>query len=657
MSKRKITSEDLYSLKNITDPQLSPCGGKLVFVKTTINDEKKYESHLFMQSLADHSIKQWTFGNVRDQFPRWSPCGNSIVFVSNRSGASQLWLLPVDGGEAQQLTKCKNGASSPSWSPDGKQILFVTSLASDESINDSEAKKEEDKEPKPLVVDRLKYKSDDVGFVDEKCKQLALLKLEDHSITQLTTHHFDHSPGAWSPDGSKIAFTSNQVDDYQIISDLFVMKLDTKEIEMLTESKGIFHTPAWAPNGVDIACYGHELEYAGATLSKIWKFNSETGNKECLTANWDVHTGDVAIGDMRSGHPNPGPIWAKDVNELVFLASKDGNTGLFKVDGKGNVFSLYEKEEHVYGLTIVPEVNDAILAISHPTNPGDLYKFSLETSELTQLTAANADFLNEIELSQPEVFNSTSKDGGTVPGWLMKPTDFDKEKKYPMILEIHGGPHAMYGNTFFHELQLLTANGYVVLYTNPRGSHGYGQKFVDACRGDYGGMDYEDLMSAVDHALETFTFIDKERLGVTGGSYGGFMTNWIVGHTNRFKAAVTLRSISNWISFYGVSDIGYFFSEWEIGTTLLDDPDKLWKHSPLRYVNNIETPLLILHGERDYRCPVEQAEQLYVALKHRKKDTRLVRFPNSNHELSRSGEPKLRIERLEHIINWFNEKI
>ena len=239
----------------------------------------------------------------------------------------------------------------------------------------------------------------------------------------------------------------------------------------------------------------------------------------------------------------------------------------------------------------------------------------------------------------------------------MKPVGFEAGKKYPLIVEVHGGPHMMYSNAFMHEFQVLTAKGYGVLYINPRGSHGYGQAFVDAVRGDYGGGDYHDIMDATNFAINHFDWIDEDRLGVTGGSYGGFMTNWIVGHTNKFKAAATQRSISNWVSFYGVSDIGYFFTEWEHKTNKLDDIDKLWEISPLRYVNNIETPLLILHSEKDYRCPIEQGEQLYVALKHQDKPTRFVRFPESNHELSRNGDPALRISRLNEIIEWFDTYI
>ncbi|MGG3923938.1 S9 family peptidase, partial [Geobacillus thermodenitrificans] len=261
---------------------------------------------------------------------------------------------------------------------------------------------------------------------------------------------------------------------------------------------------------------------------------------------------------------------------------------------------------------------------------------------------------NEVTFADAEPFTYQSTDGWDIQGWIMKPPRLGDGEKAPLVVEIHGGPHTMYGFTFFHEFQLLASSGYAVLFTNPRGSHGYGQSFVNAVRGDYGGMDYEDIMAGVDAAIKQFAFIDETRLGVTGGSYGGFMTNWIVGHTNRFRAAVTQRSISNWLSFAGVSDIGYFFTKWEVGCDVWEDAERLWHHSPLKYVKNVRTPLLILHSEHDYRCPIEQAEQLFIALKQLGQETKLVRFPDANHDLSRTGNPALRLERLHQIVGWFD---
>ncbi|MFL6561048.1 MAG: alpha/beta hydrolase family protein, partial [Bacillus sp. (in: firmicutes)] len=314
---------------------------------------------------------------------------------------------------------------------------------------------------------------------------------------------------------------------------------------------------------------------------------------------------------------------------------------------------IYVGEQHVYGLSLHSDSQKALAAISKPDQIGDIYLLSLNgDGTIEKLTNVNEPALNELILSKPETFEFKGADGCNVQGWLMKPVNFEEGKKYPLILEIHGGPHAMYGDTFMNEFQILAGKGYVVLYVNPRGSHGYGQEFVNAVRGDYGNGDYQDIMLAVDYVVDQYDFIDETRLGVTGGSYGGFMTNWIVGHTNRFKAAVTQRSISNWISFYGVSDIGYYFSEWQIGADL-SDLETLWKHSPLAYIKNVETPLLILHSEKDYRCPIEQAEQLFIALKRLGKETKFVRFPEENHELSRSGKPSLRKDRLNYIVDWF----
>ena len=279
-----------------------------------------------------------------------------------------------------------------------------------------------------------------------------------------------------------------------------------------------------------------------------------------------------------------------------------------------------------------------------------------EDGSTEQLTQLNQSFLEKVNLAEVEELTFASDDDGvSVQGWLMKPAGFNPNEKYPLILEIHGGPHMMYGNTFFHEMQVLAAEGYAVLYMNPRGSYGYGQTFVDGCREDYGGQDYRDLMQGVDYVVDTFEFIDEANLGVTGGSYGGFMTNWIVGHTDRFQAAVTQRSISNWLSFYGVSDIGYFFNTWEHELDLLEDSAALWDISPLKYTANVTTPLLIMHGEEDQRCPIEQGEQFYVALKHREKEVAFLRFPYAGHELSRSGAPVMRMERLKYMVDWFKE--
>ncbi|WP_018924113.1 S9 family peptidase [Salsuginibacillus kocurii] len=656
-NKRPMQAEDLLNISVVGELTLSPDGKTYMYTEQTVNEDHSYQKHLFMQPLdPNQEARQWTFGDVKDSHPAYSPAGDTIAFLSNRSGKNQIWILPVHGGEPQQLTHLKHGAGAPKWSPDGKSIYFSAPLAPDEDINSTTHvdEQKDEKQLKPLVVETLKYKSDSAGFHDEKRQQLVLCEVENGSCRKLTNADADHTPGSFSPDGRMVTFTANRERDAdeRLCQDVYTLDLITSDITRLTDSTGMYVQPVYSPDGSKIACLGHEYEFDGATINQIWIIDPVTKKRTCMTEKWDVQLGDAMIGDLRSV-PNPGPVWSKSGDNLLFTASDHGFTGLYQIDMEGEITTVYQEDNHVFTFGLHKESGKTILGVSDPSNPGDYFLLSPEEKGKRRLTDVNANFLKEVHVSIPEPITAKAEDGWEINGWILRPVDFDETRKYPLVLEIHGGPHAMYGQTFFHELQLLAAKGYVVLYTNPRGSHGYGQRFVDAVRGDYGGKDYTDLMSAVDHVLNTYDFIDQHRLGVTGGSYGGFMTNWIVSHTTRFKAAVTQRSISNWISFFGVSDIGFFFTKWEIGHHLLENPDKLWEHSPLKYAGNIETPLLILHGERDFRCPIEQAEQLYITLKHRGNEVKFVRFPEANHELSRSGQPALRLERLNHITTWF----
>lgn len=654
---RGIVAEDLYELKSVNDPQLSPNGEQFVFVETEINKEKhEYNTHLYVGHV-NGEINQWTFGDVKDSSPRWSPDGGTIAFVSNRSEKSQIFLMSVNGGEPKQLTKCKNGARNPNWSPDGKKILFTTSLGPDEEITDKEEKKNDDKNHEPMVVEGIRYKSDAAGFLDNKHQHLGLVDAKSGELELLTSGNYDYTAGTWSPDGKSITVVGDFSEDadYNLISDVFIFSVEDKTHQIITASDGSFWNPTWSPDGKYIAMTGHKKEFLGASLSKIWLYSLETNQLSCLTNEWDVQIGDAVVGDFISGSVDPGVVWNEDSRSFYFLISDCGNTGIYYGSIDGEMYPSLLENQHVYALSVDGKNHKAVVGISNPTQPGDLHYLDLSTGDIQQLTNVNGEFLEEVQLSEAEPFTFKAPDGWDIHGWVMKPIGFKVGKKYPTIIEVHGGPHAMYANTYFHEFQVLVNKGFVVVFTNPRGSHGYGQKFVDAVRGDYGGKDYLDVMAATDYVVNNFEYVDETKLGVTGGSYGGFMTNWIVGHTNRFKAAVTQRSISNWLSFYGVSDIGYFFTDWEVKGNLLNDAEKLWNHSPLKYVSNVETPLLLLHGERDFRCPIEQAEQFYVALKHQKKTAKFVRFPGANHELSRSGNPKLRLSRLNHIKDWFVE--
>ncbi|MEN0644277.1 S9 family peptidase [Alkalicoccobacillus gibsonii] len=652
MSKRVITPEDLLQLRSVTSPALSSNGEQLVYVETTLHNEKNaYAAELMKTSLTDpHSTVQLTQGEHVNRLPQWSPKEEILAFISNRTGTPQLFLLS-GWGEPKQLTEEKKGVTDFKWSPDGTQIAY-TSV----QLPEDEKEDKEDKQLEPLVVNKMKYKSDASGFWQGEYTHVFTVDIQSHKHSQLTSGEMSYTLLDWMSDSQQVLVTSvNQKDtDFVFTNDLLILSVETKEQVQLTDQTHVISEASVSPDGAYIAMRAHERAYENATHFEIYLLELATTTWTKLTADWDVQLGPVVAADFLQNTVDPGLVWSQDSKSISLLVSSNGNVDVYQVSVDGTREALLTGEQHVYGFALHPDGQTLVAGISTSGHPGDLYLTKVKTNEVTRLTTSNDSVLDELEVVQAEEIRFTHEEGHELQGWLMKPSGFSEGESYPLIVEIHGGPHAMYANSYMHEFQTLTSRGFAVLYINPRGSLGYGQEFVNAVRGDYGGGDYRDIMAAVDYTLEQNPWIDETRLGVTGGSYGGFMTNWIVGHTNRFKAAVTQRSICNWTSFYGVSDIGYYFTEWQIQADL-NETDKLWKHSPLAYVNQIETPLLILHGEKDYRCPIEQAEQLYIALKRREKTTTFIRFPEANHELSRSGKPSLRLRRLEAIGQWFDQ--
>ncbi|HHX10967.1 MAG TPA: S9 family peptidase [Firmicutes bacterium] len=671
-TKRRLTPDDLYKLVFVSDPQVSPDGKRIAYVRTIIDEKtKEYRSQIWITSTCGTAKpRPFTSGPKTDNSPRWSPDGSRLAFVSDRGGDRQIWIMPTAGGEAYQLTKMRRGASNPVWSPDGTKICFTALVDPDDKPEDiqkpmdDKAREEERKKRReePALVTRIKVKADAAkGLISNGRTHLFVQDVEGKEpAKQITSGDFDHHNPAWSPDGKYIAFSANRREDGDYdpwLVDIFVIPSEGGEARKLTDTKGPSMAPVWTPDGKHIIYAGHKREFGAATLARIWKIPAEGGDAVVLTAGFDRAVGDSMAGDCRFGPSQSGPALSPDGNTVYFLANNSGETALFSVPVEGGeVEQVLGGKRQIFGFTLDKSGYTLAIAVCTPSIPGDIGVFHLDSGEETLLTSENKQLLNEVYLSLPEEYSFKSSDGKHRLGWIMKPVGFKAGQKYPAVLEIHGGPAAMFGWNFFFEFQILAAAGYTVFYTNPRGGQGFGQEFLHAVIGDYGGMDYDDLMTWTDFASD-MGFIDKDNMGVTGGSYGGFMTNWIIGHTDRFKAAVTQRSISNWISFYGVSDIGYTFTDTQLLGNPWKDPELLWKHSPLAYVENIRTPLLIIHAEQDMRCPIEQGEQLYITLKKLRKKVEIVRYPDSNHELSRSGKPVLRVHRLKQILRWFDSHL
>ncbi|KKK34905.1 hypothetical protein WN59_04425 [Salinicoccus sediminis] len=647
--KNKVEIGDIYKISSVSSPAIVPGTGAVTYLVTTLDEEKnEYRTNLYRHHNGENV--QLTYQHERISNVRHSPDGAGTLFIAKAEEKQQVFLLRAAGGEREQLTEEADGVTSAEFSKDGKSVHYHVSIEKDAEDRAEDKKDEKDRKPEPVVIDRMKYKADSLGLLKEKYQAVRTIDIASREVTTLLSgeENFTLVEAA----GDVMIYTTDRSDepDFNFSQKLYMKQGKEVPVE-IEKGEGIVLDAALSPDGSNLLITHMGREFENATHGVIMLYDTASGTLQELTGQLDKPVGDYAAADTQQSVEMVPAKWVSD-ERFVFVVSENGSVNLYGGNIDGEVKPLLTGRHHIYGMDA--EADHAMLTISRHDSPGELYRFDYGSGNLEKLTGFNKEYEENTELADPEDIRFESGDGTEVHGWFMKPANFDEDGKYPVVTNIHGGPHAFYANTFFHEMQVLSSLGYGVLFVNPRGSHSYSQEFVDAVRGNYGGIDYEDIMAGVDCITGKYSWIDRENLGVTGGSYGGFMTNWIVGHTDRFKAAVTQRSICNWVSFRGVSDIGYYFSDWQIKAEF-SDIDAMWHHSPIKYVDDIKTPLLILHSERDFRCPMEQAEQLYIALKYQKKETRFVRFPDADHNLSRTGKPNLRVERLNHLTEWFKE--
>ncbi|MBU7016967.1 MAG: S9 family peptidase [Theionarchaea archaeon] len=657
--KRFITAEDLYNIHVISDCQISPDGNSVIYAVQRIDrkTEKKY-SNLWTSSIDTGIVTQFTHGDHTDTTPRWSPDGKKIAFISNRDNEkqSQIYIIPFSGGEARKLTDFKGDINSYEWSPDGRRLVCSFRKKDTEDIE-----REEDKQKKELGVvsrhiTRVFFKADNAGYLPKERYHLFIIDSSTGVSFQLTDHAiFDEGEPSWSPDSKMIVFTSNRQEDPDLdpdAVDLFVIPAEGGDFWKIETPPGLKDTPIFSPDGKWIAYLGSEGKGETWKNTSLWVIPVDgSGEAQNLTERYDFDISTRAINDVPGSLPLMPPTWAHDSRKIYVQVTTKGNTVLKSVSLKGEIEPVIDDKGVTGSFTLDRNQKKIAYIHAHMKNPGEVVVYNIVDKSTLQVSCVNTVF-QELDLGDVEEVWFKGPHNNDVQGWIIRPPDFDKSRKYPSILEIHGGPRMMYGNYFMHEFFFLAASGYVVYFCNPRGSKGYGEEHSKAILNKWGTCDYEDLMAWADF-MEKKEYIDAERMGVTGGSYGGYMTNWIIGHTTRFKAAVTQRSVSNWVSMYGSSDFNWVF-QYEFGDQPpWDNVENWWQQSPMKYIGSAKTPTLIIHSEQDLRASREQGEQIFVALKRLGVDTELILFPEEPHGLSRTGRTDRRVVRLNHIKRWF----
>ncbi len=660
-TKRYITEVDLYKLKIPTSVAISPSENKIAFTIDRMDKkENKYFSNIFILDISTGLSQQYTHGNYNDHTPVWSPDGDKLAFLSSRDKKSCIYIISVSGGSEKKVFDCEGAIGSLQWTPDGKQFLINMRYNDSHFIEDSKKKTEP---PVFRHVTRLFFRLDAVGYLPKDTFQIYSLDIETGNTRVITKGKRDNISPNLSSDGKWITYVSNRSKDPDLNTmrdDLFIIPFKGGKEKLIPTPAGPVAVPIFSPDSKQIAYLGHDNpnDAWGVTNIHIWKVGLN-GNPKAknLMPKFDRMALDQSIADMGDVH-GPAPIfWSKDNKRIYFVSSDTGATNLYYVPHSGGKpTGIFKGKNHIKAFSVNGKTKVTALIYADINNPGDIVTCPTQykgEKKAVQHTDLNRFLSSEIKLGKTKDLFFKSFDGTEVQGWLLLPPNFNPNKKYPSILQIHGGPRTQYAHSFFHEMQFLAAKGYVVFYTNPRGGSGRGETWADAIAGGWGDLDYQDCMAAADY-MENLKFVHPKKMGVTGGSYGGYMTNWIIGHTNRFAGAVTQRSVVDLKSFVGSSDIGFDLPR-EFDGSPWTNKENYEHRSPITYFKKVKTPVLIIHSEQDLRCHIEQADQMFVMLKSLGKKVEMVRFPEEPHGLSRHGRPDRRVARLEWINKWFKK--
>jgi dipeptidyl aminopeptidase/acylaminoacyl peptidase len=671
-SRRPVTPEDLLQLHVVSDPQISPDGSTILFAKKHVGERNEYETNLWLVATADSrdrsssAPRQFTSGK-RDAHGRWSPDGKQVAFISARDKPKpQIFLMAATGGEATPLTKFPEGTlKSFKWSPDGR--LLAVAYRETESGRTKEAEKVRESSgasTPPQVIDDFSYRLDGDGYFCAQRFQLYLVDASTGEHRLLRRERAGSFDFDWAPDSSELVLAVNTNREPLLVwwkDDLLRVDAKTGKSHKIEDLPvGPKQAVRWSPDGRSIAFAGREgKESWGVHNTRLCVYDVPTrrcrdltgGEDYCLTAATLSDSADPAFGAQLE--------WSPDSRRILTNIGWHGESHVASIPVSGGPLTFHTKGRSIISLgNLSADGTRAALILADPLSPSEVATGSFANPSgplnVKVLTRFNTPLMEQLELSAPEPSWIDSADGTKVHVWVIKPVGFKAGRKYPAVLEIHGGPHAQYGETFFHEFQVLAAAGYIVVYANPRGSKGYGDAHCTAIKGNWGQADWRD-MQAVIRFMKGLPYVDASKMGVMGGSYGGYMTNWTIAHTNEFAGAITDRCVSNLVSMVGSSDLPLVPGEYWDGNSW-DKTDAIWEQSPLKHFGNVNTPTLIIHSEGDLRCNVEQAEQVFVALKLRKIPTRFVRYPSTtSHGLSRSGPPDLRIHRLHQILDWWKK--